>query len=663
MSAQRSSHSRSSQARHRRQPQVIAVPPAAAAPTTPSTPDYAQQLHSAILTTREAILTENSTADASRDAALGGLDVARRTFADARIGLKGAVANNAVTAFLDQKLGDANQTALNAVTLSENATAEAQASTAAMGDAATSIKAAAASVEKVIMDVNSVAGLTNTNDRDDEINKAAHDAVVAVARLGKSVDELKCLALIANVQAASPRTLAIQQAAQANQTSIANLLATFDATLKATTDAVTTAQAARTTDLTDLFNQSASYTIASSNDHALGKAVEVMDSISNDSLTVVVKNAPLLGAAGATAAEEKKGVKPAAREKPAVKSKGANVVGADSQAIAGFEASWEFPAEVAKFTVAMTCFAVPVADAPSFDYQAALLAQKSGYCATFTGKGGEQPGLPRTGSVVLQRDSNGQPIEFGSSYRIFALRSPDADHGPQTATDFSFPTPPITATVLLEFPAVPQLYPPNATTPALPHNAFVAIFEAAQPLDAIDNFRLFFAPTEVLERGKDNELIIADALNAASFSQLDADSGEDNIHPQTLANALWKQINGEVSTGGSKPPPTPATLVDWIEKATSGDGPYFVVYFSPFATKEGPSGKGFFLARYTDMYGDLFDLDDRSYKALVLAVGMEVASGEGQKAANVLSKPSAAFPADVVVPPLPTDGGLKPAKE
>jgi len=177
----------------------------------------------------------------------------------------GSRARNAsrhVTSFLDQKLGDANQTGLNTVALSTNANAAAQAAASAMGDAATSIKAAAAAVETVIMDVSKIAGLTNTNDRRDPINDAADRAMDAVMKVGKSIDELKCLALIANVQAARPLTQPILQASQANQTSISNLLSTFDAMLKSSTDAVAAAQVARTTDLNDLFSQSEAFTVA-----------------------------------------------------------------------------------------------------------------------------------------------------------------------------------------------------------------------------------------------------------------------------------------------------------------------------------------------------------------------------------------------------------------
>ncbi len=658
--------SRPSRTRSRQQRAIIATPSPSTTPAAPAssyTSSYANQLHAAILATREAILTEHSNADANRSAALGGLDVTRRTFADARFGLKNAVATRAVTAFLDQKLGDANETGLNTVALSENANTEAQNAATTMNDAASSIKAAAAAVETVIVDVNGIAGVTNANDRDDPINRAAHEAVLAVAKLGKSVDELKCLALIANVQAASPKTGPVVQATQANQNNISNLLATFDAALKSATSAVGDAQTARTSDLNDLFNQSEAFTVAASDDHALGSAITIMDRISNDALTVTVKNSPSTGPLEAAVGDEKKAGKKSPG-KPGRAGRG------DDQAVAGFKASWDLSEEIAKETVLMTCFAVPLADAQSFDFQSAVAAYKAGNCESYPPQGTpiKPGGIGRTGHVILQKDSNGDHIQFGEQYRIFALRTPDEKHGPQTATQFSFPTPQIASTVLLTFPAAPQVYPPapglGTKEPAepLPHNAFVAIFPAATPLDSIAEHRLFFAPVEVIEREKDAELIIADALNAAAYSELTPTDAVAHP-PADLARKIWHQVYSEVPSGGKRPPPVPASLENWIKQVTSGVGPFFVVYFSPFATTEGQTKDGYFVGRYTDMYGDLFDLDDRAYEAYVLAVGDENPSGDGQKAANVLSAPSAAFPYNVHVPPLPTDANTKPSKE
>lgn len=655
--------------RHRaRQPSgstLISTPVAATPVTTGNTATYAAQLHASILATRESILTAHSTADANRSAALGGLDVARHTFADARYGLKNAVANRAVVAFLDQKIGDANETALNTVGLAQSSNTRAQTAASTMNDAASSIKAAASAVEAVIVDVNGVAGVTNVNDGTDAINNAAHDAVDAVANLGKAIDELKCLALIANVQAACPRTAPVVQATQANQSNLSNLLATFDATLKTAVAAVTDAQTARTTDLNDLFAQSETFTVAASDDQALGKAITKIDSVSNDSLTAVVQNSSATAVSEPATADEKRPGK-SSREKGAAARATTRVVPGDEQTVAGFKASWTLAAPIQEQTVAMTCFVVPVADAPSFDFQAAITAVTAGNCETMNKQEG-QP-FPAEGSLSLLKDSNGDPVRFGEQYRIFALRSPDEAHGPQTATHFSFPTPPITSTVLLTFPGAPQVYPPPASgsgkqADPLPHNAIVAIFPAASPLESIDSHRLFFAPIEVIEKEQDAELIIADALNAASFSELPTKYALTNI-PDNLAHTLWKQIYSEVPSGGKRPPPVPDAFESWVDAATEGTGPFFVVYLSPFATTEGfVKDKGFFVGRYTDMYGDLLDIEERAYEAYALAVGKENQTLDGQEAANVLSDPSPGFPSNVQVGPLPTDNSVKPSKE
>jgi len=386
-----------------------------------------------------------------------------------------------------------------------------------------------------------------------------------------------------------------------------------------------------------------------------------MDAISNDALTAKIHNTR----------RRNPGIE-SRRKRRESGGKGAAAEETEfSQDMPGFEASWKFPAAIAHQTVTMTCFAVPLADAPSFDFEAALIAMGKGFCESYPAKAPnvKLAQLPPEGSVVLHQDSNGDPIALGAQYRIFGLRTPDVEHGPQSATHFSFPTPPITSSVILTFPSAPRLYP-AANDPAikdtlvpLPHNAFVSIFRPAAPASDIASFSLFFAPTEVYERAQGAELIIADALNAASFSSIDPEQRKEFVCAD-LAKLIWKQVYGEVSLGGKAPPPVPKSLVEWLTDVTnSKDGKeYYVVYFSPFSTKEGyDQTTGLFFARYTDMYGDLFDLEERSYRALVLAVGKEVASGQGQKAANVLSPVSEAFPPRHV-PPLPTTP-LKTAKE
>jgi hypothetical protein len=93
--------------------------------------------------------------------------------------------------------------------------------------------------------------------------------------------------------------------------------------------------------------------------------------------------------------------------------------------------------------------------------------------------------------------------------------------------------------------------------------------------------------------------------------------------------------------------------------------PIVLVYFSPLGTMEGWQPAGYFAARYTDMDGDLLDLEYRAYRALVLAVGVTNNVTHLKQAADVLSQPSAPFPPGVPVVPLPTDDtssdGGKPA--
>lgn len=619
--AQRSSLTRTMTSRSLR----LQDTPAPAATSTPAAADYAQQLHAAILATRETILTEQAAAAADRNTALGGLDVSRQTFADARHSLSDANAALAVTTFLDRKLGDANLTATNLVALAQHSDTEAIGTTAAMADAATSIKAAAVALDQVIMDANGVAGITKNNDKDRPIDNAAQAAVVAAAKVGQSVEELKRLALCANIQAARPSTAAPVQAGQANQTSVSALLTSLDATVKSTTEALTKAQAARTTDLTALFHHSQAFTVASRDDAALIHSVRVIDQISNFSLAASIHNLP---------------------------------EGEEPQNKAGLRATWDDA--IAKTNVSITCFAVPSAYVPSFDFAAAVAAEtkKYGTVVVFYKAGGKPAeGARPPHHADLSVDSNGEIIDFGRSYSLFALLTPLPEHGPRNATHFSFPTPSITATVQLGFAKEPQVY-------KLPGGAFVALFTNATPTKSVAAYRLFFSPTETLTRLHGDELKIADALNAAGYVEI-IPRQVRFVAPSThaLAQSIWEKLTGEIPE--TKLGPTanePAGLERWLKPSEKQLASTYVVLFSPFAKEEGDTRKGFNLGRYSDMYGDLFDLDHRTYRGFVLAVGVSEAGV--RQAANVLSKPTEVFFGAPPPEPLPAaSADRKPAQK
>lgn len=597
--AQRSSLTRTMTSRSLR----LQDTPAPAAASTPAAADYAQQLHAAILATRETILTEQAAAAADRNTALGGLDVSRRTFADARHSLSDANAALEVTTFLDRKLGDANLTATNLVALAQHSDTEAIGTAAAMADAATAIKAAAVALDQVIMDANGVAGITKNNDKDEPINTSAQAAVAAAAKVGQAVEELKSLALRANIQAARPSSAAPVQAGQANQASVSALLTTLDATVKSTTENLAKAQATRTTDLTDLFHHSQAFTVASSDDAALIQSVRVIDRISNFSLAASIHNEP---------------------------------EGEEPQKKAGLRATWDDA--IAKTNASITCFAVPSAYVPSFDYAAAVVAEqkKYGTVVEFSKAGGKPAdGARPPHHADLSIDSTGEPIAFGSSYSLFALLTPLREQGPRNATHFSFPTPSITATVQLGFASAPRIY-------RLPDNAFVALFTDAVPTESVASYRLFFSPTETLARLPGDELKIADALNAAGYVELSRKDHSLAVSAHELAQSIWKTLTSEIPE--TKLGPTanePAGLERWLKPSEKQFAATYVVLFSPFAQEEKGTGGEFKLGRYSDMYGDLFDLDHRTYRGFVLAVGV---SADGvRQAANVLSKPTEVF--------------------
>lgn len=591
-------------------------------------PDYPQQLHDAIQATRNAILAERATADGTCDTALGALDISRRTFADARLALADAGANLGVAGYLDRKLVDANLTALNGVTLATASNTRATATTTAVALAATSIRAASDAVDAVTRDVNGIAGITKSNDADEPVDRAAKAAVEAVAKAARAVEQLKTLALHANIEAARPRTAAALLAAQTSQAAVAAILGTADTALAASTAAVTTAQAARTADLEDLFTKTGQFTIAARDDAALGTTVTVIDRVGNASLRVSVHNLP---------------------------------DGKDGHEMPGLQAICDFDLETAAATRAVRFFAVPAADVASFDFEA---AHKSSHHTEWGYE--ETHRFPKKDAkaaytAVLRKDTDGHVIRYGQSYCIFFLRLPR--HGAPRATDFSFATPPITSTVLLTFPAKPVIFP-------LINGTFVTAFVGTDHPESVASYQLFYAPTDVYEKGTGEELLVAGTLTAASFTTVDAKK-QSCTHPAATLHALRAELLEELKVFGRVPKEIRESieqalkpLEKWLGESHGGTAKY-VTYFSPFSHKAGWQKEGgYSIGRYTDMYGDLFDLDRRAYYALALATGV-IDRRLLQQAANVLSPASSPFPSQIVPAALPPDESStrKPAKK
>jgi hypothetical protein len=579
-------------------------------------PDHARQLRDAVQTARDAILAGRAAADGTSEAARGALDVARRTFAEARTALADAQANVAVASYLDRKLVDANLTALRAARLADGAESRAEAATAAIAAAAGAIKAASEAVGVVTRDVNGIAGITRSNDQDEPVDEAAKAAVRAVGKAALAVERLKSLALGANIEAARPRSSAALQAAQSSQSGIAAILETADRALQAGNAAVAAAQSARSADLEDLFAKSTQFAIASRDDDALGLAVTVVDRVGNASLRVSVHND------GATKDEP---------EGP------------------GLHAACDLAPETAAATREVRFFAVPASEAASFDFEA---AHKSRHYAKF--EMDENPVPPRRESkiacaAVVRRDSENHPLQYGHSYSVFFLRIPR--QGSARGSDFSFAAPPFTSSMLLGFTERPAVFP-------LAHGAFVAAFPGAEPEEGIGSYQLFFAPAGNYEKA--HGAWQAGTLDVASFTTLEAGSQACDPSAGTVPAVRQEFIRelrafgpiprglGEGLDGALKP------LEKWIASRRSS----YVAYLSPFASSTGWRKEGAFaVARYTDMYGDYFDLWRESYRAVVLAV-TSVDQKRLRQAANILSPASAPFP-----PPAEETAPRKPATE
>lgn len=595
------------------------------AATTTTAPDYPQQLHDAILATRNTLLANRATADGTSVTALGSLDVSRRTFADARLALADAHAGLTVSSYLDRKLVDASLTAGNGVTLATSSNTRAVATTAAVALAATSIKAASDAVDVVTRDVNGIAGITKSNDIDEPVDKAAKTAVEAVEKVARAVEQLKSLALLANIEAARPSTAAALQAAQASQASVAAILGTANSALAASNTAVTNAQAARTTDLTDLFSKSGQFTIAARDDVGLGTAITVVDRVENASLRASVNNAPEL------------------RGGPEVP---------------GLQALCDLEPDVADDTREVRFYAVPSGEVVSFDFEA---AHKSRSYARFafdekTHFGKRKDKVPC--GALLRKDTDDHVLRYGQSYSVFFLRIPKV--GQPRATDFSFATPPITSTVLLKFPEKPALF-------ALPNGAFVTAFAGTDHAESVSAYQLFFAPSDVYEKAPGAELLIAGTLTAASYTSFDAKTQSCTHKGSVVTAAIRQEFLQEMRAFG----PIPKELKDQIDLALKPVGKWiqerhptlrYLAYFSPNATKDGwQKGGGFTIARYNDMYGDFFDFERRAYYGLALAVGL-IDRKLLQQAANVLSDPSVIFPPKADPEPSPVDATRKATK-
>lgn len=585
-------------------------------------PDYPQQLHDAIQSTRDGILAQRTSAQANSATALGAFDVSRRTFADARIALSDAQAALAVAAYLDRKLVDTGLTAANGVVLATTSNAKANATTAAVSLATASIRAAADAVDVVTRDVNGVAGITKSNDDDEPVDTAAKKAVDAVTKVARAVEELKSLALQANIQAAAPSTAAALLAAQTSQTSVAGILGSADTALAASTSNFSSAQSARAADLQDLFQKSAQFFISAGDDGALNQAVTTVDNVSNASLKVVIQNT------------EKK----------------------DAAQEPGVFATCELTPEVSDATQHVLFFVVPQAEVATFDFERAHKGPGRHHvpCPLPDASRPSKKDQVVVWSAALNKDVNNHVLRFGQDYSVFFLRMPK--HGQPRATDFSFASPSITATVVLKFAGKPAIVP-------LPNGAFVTCFNGTDHAAEVASYDLFFAPGEVYEKGTGAELLIADQLVAANYTSFDAKTNACQ-HPATVSGAIRKQFIKEMSLHG----PVAKDALDAQLKALDkwvhdhGKNAFYVAYYSPFTNKDGwQTAGGYKVARYTDMYGDLFDLERRGYLALALAVG-RLDKKLLPQAADVLSPPSDLFPAANKPVPLPTDEAVSPAK-
>lgn len=579
--------------------------------STASSPDFAQQLYEALATTRSSVLDRFNAAGADTTTAVGAYNVSRHTFADARLSLDNAADGHRVASYLDRQLVNASLTAANAVALATNSNTRAVAATTAMATAAGNIKAAANSVDTLTNTINGVAGVTKSNDLDEPVDTAARAAVEAVAKVAHAVEILQSMSLAANVEASRTQTAAALQAVTASQGAVGGILTTANNALAASQAALEAAQTARATDLSDLFDKNAQFTVAAREQAGLAAALGVIDRVGNCSLRVRVSNVTV------------------SRDNP-------------DHIVAGLEASCELSAALAADTAEVRFFAVPADHAASFDFQTARRAHHASCIVRPQKKGARKP---VTCTAQLEKDTARDHLRFGESYVVFFLRVPArAGHAAPSelrATDFSFPTPPITATVPLTFPTAPVIFP-------LLNGAFLTVFQGVKEEAYASAYQVFHSPADTYKLSGADELVVANNLTAANYISVAAGTHACK-NPAKVTQSIERQfhkdmkVHAHVDRQALHAKLAPFTA--WIRKHARGNRHAYVVYTNPFATKAGWKAGGFTIGRYADMYGDVFTLDRRDYVALALAVG-SFDRKLLQQAANTLSPASNPFPAE-----------------
>ena len=549
-------------------------------------------------------------ADAATSTALGAYNVTRQTFSDAHLALADAQSTGRVAAYLDRQLVDASLTAADAVSLAANSQAKALAATAAMALAAGNIKAASLAVDTLNSTINGVAGVAKSNDDSHEpVDKAARAAVEAVTRVAHCVAELLSSSLEANVEASRTQTAAAVEAVTASRASVDRIRAGAAEAYAASQTAIEAAQTARASDLSDQFTHRTQFTIAAREAAALGTALQAIDRVANFGLCAEPANT---------------------REK-------------GKKEVAGLKATCQLSAEVAAETAEVRFFAVLASEAASFDFHTARHAHHESFRLGRPAR----PGQSVLCSVRLTEDTDKHKLHSGQSYVVYSLRIPGrgATHrgSEPRPTDFSFPTPPLTATFRLSFPTPPVVFP-------LPDGAFVTAFEAAQDEAYVSNYHVFFSPADPLLMTAQEELMVANQLTAANYMDLAA-ATHACARPDTVAAAIARQFRRDMEPlGRLRTPPLEASLLRfhaWIKQRAKAGIRCYVLYTNPFATKSGwVATGGFTISLSADLNGDPLVPERRQYVARALAVG-SIDKEQLKTAANQLSPQSALFPVDL----------------
>lgn len=599
--------------------------------------EYLDQLSGAIDATRTALLNELSQGQADENTALSGREAAAH---DKWSALKQVIRDKQVrmAATKIEELAKRTQLITGNLNLyAQGAQNDAQTVISAMADAASNIKQAAAALESLTRVTHGITAITEANDRPDDVNTVGKAAKRAVEHAMAGADVLKGDSITASIEASMPLAGTVAETISLLNDQVGAVASEAVTALGAARSTVDTATGNRNSTWTRYYATVAPFEQALLKHQGLNRSFESLDRIANDGLTVALDN-----------------------------------VGG----VAGLQASVKaLPREPENQYQPPLFLAVNEADVYRFTYDGTT-NQYDQYGAV------GEPVLKdkeRTFSAHLAKSTDGQPITYGKTYRVFAVRKPSTGKGPAPAAPHDpepgqspasdkpsahEPAPPATQTPPLLLVTMPSRPIVSAFDFRESQPPVVGVYEAYEPflvifdLGASDpepnlEYRLVILPSKLWLLQQADDLFLLNRASPADYTVLTPLTAGDTfsavterlyndlrvLHPGAFADRSLDDFQNQL----------PESIKNVGGKLAANPGRVALAYFSPVPS-EADSGKpAYKFGSYSDMCGDEIDLSLDTYRAVVLAVG----KGEDSNttALSVLSSPSDPFPSPAGDPP------------